>query len=339
VTTGSRAAGSRTVSSPRGIRWWWTRSTDVCGARAVAWRSASERAAASSGSPPPWIRLFYARIGLGESARDPGVRSARAAAVHVLPKALEFLNDRFMKRVLRERRRRAVFVPPGPKSSRFAKELGNRWRTADRLLPRGRTDSGSSAVLDVRLRRPFLLAMTAAASRPQHPRPRHRGDLRRRATQCGATGSQLLTRLYPWARTKSSRWPAASRRRGRGRVYILSDASSCSNSSSRRSGVPAAGDAERVPSPARHSAWTLASSICRCPLTARRIANAVGCDERGLYRARRLTRYGREVEAMPVERRGASCCITPIRSRAMVAVRGEWRIVHRMTREERDLRA
>ncbi len=53
---------------------------------------------------------------------------ARAAQVDVLAeRPLEFLNDRFIKRVMKERRGVAVFVPTRAEVEQIAKELGDRW--------------------------------------------------------------------------------------------------------------------------------------------------------------------------------------------------------------------
>src|SRR2546425_8021285 len=62
---------------------------------------------------------FYARyLGSVEVLETRAFDPARAADVRVLPQQpLEFLNDRFMKRVQRERRGVAVFVPTRDRKS------------------------------------------------------------------------------------------------------------------------------------------------------------------------------------------------------------------------------
>jgi len=72
--------------------------------------------------------------------------------------AVEF--DDLMKRVLRDHRGVAVFVPTRAEVEQIAKELGEPQDSIP--LPRRRSRSGSSAVPRRSVRRPFLLAMTAA---------------------------------------------------------------------------------------------------------------------------------------------------------------------------------
>src|SRR5947208_5070156 len=87
-----------------------------------------------------------------------------AVYMRMLPhQRLEFLNDRFMKDVLRERRGVAVFVPTRAEVEQIAKELGDRWQG----LPTAFYHGGEPIrvirpFLDGQVRRPFLLAMTAA---------------------------------------------------------------------------------------------------------------------------------------------------------------------------------
>src|SRR5205807_8469420 len=73
---------------------------------------------------------FYARyLGSVEVLETRAFGPARAADVRVLPQQpVAFLNDRFMKEVLRERRGVAVFVPTRAEVEQIAKELGDRWQ-------------------------------------------------------------------------------------------------------------------------------------------------------------------------------------------------------------------
>src|SRR5439155_1159645 len=72
---------------------------------------------------------FYARyLGSVEVLETRAFDPARAADVRVLPQQpLEFLNDHFMKRVLRERRGVAVFVPTRAEVERNATKPCDRW--------------------------------------------------------------------------------------------------------------------------------------------------------------------------------------------------------------------
>src|SRR4051812_31012413 len=89
---------------------------------------------------------------------------AKAARVNVMAEQpLEFLNDRFMKAVLRERRGVAVFVPTRAEVEQIAKELGDRWpNLATAFYHGGEPIRVIRPFLDGLVKRPFLLAMTAA---------------------------------------------------------------------------------------------------------------------------------------------------------------------------------
>ena len=108
---------------------------------------------------------FYARyLGSVEVLETRAFDPAKAAQVRVLPQQpLEFLNERFVKQVLRERRGVAVFVPTRAEVEQIARELGARWPA----LPTAFYHGGEPIrvirpFLDGEVRRPFLLAMTAA---------------------------------------------------------------------------------------------------------------------------------------------------------------------------------
>src|SRR5207302_1972837 len=72
---------------------------------------------------------FYARyLGSVEVLETRAFDPAKAAQVRVLPQQpLEFLNERFVKQVMRERRGVAVFVPTRAEVEQIARELGARW--------------------------------------------------------------------------------------------------------------------------------------------------------------------------------------------------------------------
>jgi len=108
---------------------------------------------------------FYARyLGSVEVLETRAFDPAKAAQVRVLPQQpLEFLNERFVRQVMRQRRGVAVFVPTRAEVEQIARELGARWQT----LPTAFYHGGEPIrvirpFLDGEVRRPFLLAMTAA---------------------------------------------------------------------------------------------------------------------------------------------------------------------------------
>jgi len=57
-------------------------------------------------------------------------------------------------------------------------------------------------------------------------------------------------------------------------------------------------------------------------------------ERRGIVENGRLTRYGRAVEAMPVERAWAECWSTPTTSSFILAVMASIESLHRMTRDD-----
>src|SRR3979411_601638 len=108
---------------------------------------------------------FYARyLGSVEVLETRAFDPAKAARVRVLAQQpLEFLEVGFMKRALRGRGGVAVFVPTRAEVEQIAKELGSRWQG----LPTAFYHGGEPIrvirpFLDGQVRRPFLLAMTAA---------------------------------------------------------------------------------------------------------------------------------------------------------------------------------
>src|SRR2546421_6869089 len=172
---------------------------------------------------------FYARyLGSVEVLETRAFDPARAAEVRVLPQQpLEFLNDRFMKRVLRERRGVAVFVPTRAEVEQIAQELGDRWQgRATAFYHRGEPRRVIRPFLDGQVRRPFLLAMTAAGQSALNIRGLDTVVIYdARYANVVERGRNVLTRLYLGA---NEILQMAGRVHGRvagGEVYILSDRS------------------------------------------------------------------------------------------------------------------
>jgi hypothetical protein len=288
---------------------------------------------------------FYARyLGSVEVLETRAFDPARAADVRVLPQQpLEFLNDRFMKRVLRERRGVAVFVPTRAEVEQIAKELGDRWQG----LPTAFYHGGEPIrvirpFLDGQVRRPFLLAMTAAGQSALNIRGLDTVVIYdARYANVVERGRNVLTRLYLGA---NEILQMAGRVHGRvegGEVYILSDRELVFDQlKPTPPEFQLAGDAERVAITCAALGVDARELDLPVPLDRKAYRDAVELlTERGLIERGRLTRYGREVEAMPVERAWgellyhADADLVPI-----VAVAASGESLHRMTREERDLR-
>src|SRR5439155_157967 len=156
-----------------------------------------------------------------------------------------------------------------------------------------------------------------------------------------ARGRNVLTRLYLGA---NEILQMAGRVHGRvegGEVYILSDRDLAFDQL--RPTPPEfqlAGDAERVAITCAALGVDARELDLPVPLDRRAYGEALELlTGRGLIEKGRLTRYGREVEAMPVERPWGELLVhadgdlVPV-----VAVAANIESLHRMTREERDLR-
>src|SRR3989454_461138 len=288
---------------------------------------------------------FYARyLGSVEVLETRAFDPAKAAAVRVLPqKPLEFLNERFIKRVMAQRRGVAVFVPTRAEVEQIARELGDRWQA----LPTAFYHGGEPIrvirpFLDGEVRRPFLLAMTAAGQSALNIRGLDTVVIYdARYTNVVERGRNVLTRLYLGA---NEILQMAGRVHGRvegGEVYILSDRDLAFDQL--RPTPPEfqlAGDAERVAITCAALGVDARELDLPVPLDRKAYRDAVELlTERGLIERGRLTRYGREGEAMPVERPwGELLYHADPDLVSMAAVAASVESLHRMTREERDLR-
>ena len=268
---------------------------------------------------------------------------AKAAQVNILAEQpLEFLNDRFIKRVMRERRGVAVFVPTRAEVEQIAKELGDRWpNLATAFYHGGEPIRVIRPFLDGLVKRPFLLAMTAAGQSALNIRGLDTVVIYdARYTNVVERGKNVLTRAYLGA---NEILQMAGRVHGRvqhGEVYILSDRDLVFEEL--RPTAPEfqlAGDAERVAITCAAIGVDAAELDLPVPLDRRAYRDSVDVlTERGLIEHGRLTSYGRAVEAMPVERPWGELLyhaeppLVPL-----VAVASNIESLHRMTREERQL--
>src|SRR5207248_7841471 len=239
-------------------------------------------------------------------AFDPA-RDARVRGLAQQP--LQFLDDRFMKRVLRERRGVAVFVPTRAEVEQIAKEVGSRWqRLPTAFYHGGEPIRVIRPFLDGQVRRPFLLAMTAAGQSALNIRGLDTVVIYdARYANVVERGRNVLTRLYLGA---NEILQMAGRVHGRvdaGEVYILSDRDLVFEQL-----VPTppefqlAGDAERVAMTCAALGVDARDLDLPVPLDRRAYGAAVRMlEERGILEAGKLTKYGTEVEELPVERPGA----------------------------------
>jgi len=276
---------------------------------------------------------------LETTAFDP----AKAAKVVVVGREpLDFLDERFLTRVAREQRGVGVFLP-----TRAGVEEAAQW--VERHAPRVETSfyHGGEPIrvirrfLDGSARKPYLLAMTAAGQSALNVQGLDTVVIDdTRFTNVIEHGRNVLTRTHLGA---NEILQMAGRVHGRvagGRVFILSDRDI--RFDALRPTAPEfqlSGDSERV-------ALTCADLGVRAddldlpvPLdrTAYRAAVA-HLEERGIIENGRLSRYGRSVEALPVERPWAELLVHADETLIpYVAVMASIESLHRMTRDERDL--
>jgi ATP-dependent helicase HrpA len=288
---------------------------------------------------------FYARyLDSDEVLETTAFDPARAARVRVVPlQPLDFLDERFVRRVLKERRGVAVFVPTRAEVEELAGRLGAQWpRLTAAFYHGGEPIRVIRPFLDGEVDRPFLLAMTAAGQSALNVRGLDTVVIYdARYANVVDRGRNVLTRLYLGANEILQMAGRVHGRVANGEVYILSDRNL--EFSALRPTPPEfqlAGDTERVAITCAALGVDAAELDLPVPLDRRSYRAAVQLlTERGLVEAGRLTRYGRAVESMPVDRPwgellvNAESDLVPI-----VAVASNIDSLHRMTRENRNLK-
>ncbi len=288
---------------------------------------------------------FYARyLDSDEVLETTAFDPARAARVRVVPlQPLDFLDERFVRRVLKERRGVAVFVPTRAEVEELAGRLGAQWpRLTAAFYHGGEPIRVIRPFLDGEVERPFLLAMTAAGQSALNVRGLDTVVIYdARYANVVDRGRNVLTRLYLGANEILQMAGRVHGRVANGEVYILSDRNL--EFSALRPTPPEfqlAGDTERVAITCAALGVDAGELDLPVPLDRRSYRAAVQLlTERGLVEAGRLTRYGRAVESMPVDRPwgellvNAESDLVPI-----VAVASNIDSLHRMTRENRNLK-
>src|SRR5215207_8089805 len=272
-------------------------------------------------------------------AFDPALK----AKVQVLPQQPEeFLNERYIRHVMKEKRGVAVFVPTRAEVEKLAAGLGEQWpRLTTAFYHGGEPIRVIRPFLENEVARPFLLAMTAAGQSALNVRGLDTVVIfDARYGNVVDRGRNVLHRLYLGA---NEILQMAGRVHGRvpdGEVVILSDRDLVFESL--RPSPPEfqlAGDAERVAITCAALGVDARDLDLPVPLdrTAYNRATAL-LTSRGLIENGRLTSYGREVEALPVERPWGELLVhSDAELIPMAAVCSNIESLHRMTREERDL--
>jgi ATP-dependent helicase HrpA len=287
---------------------------------------------------------FYARYldsaeVLHTYAFDPKLK----ARVQVLPQTPdEFLNERFVRHIIKERRGVASFLPTRAEVERLGGELGEQWkRLSTAFYHGGEPIRVIRPFLEGEVERPFLLAMTAAGQSALNvPGLDTVIIYDARYGNVVERGRNVLHRLYLGA---NEILQMAGRVHGRvpnGEVFILSDRDL--DFASLRPTPPEfqlAGDAERVAITCAALGVDARDLDLPVPLDRAAYRRAVDLlTSRGLIENGRLTAYGREVEALPVERPWGELLVhAGSELLPIVAVCSNIESLHRMTREERDL--
>ena len=289
---------------------------------------------------------FYSQyLGSSEVIQSFSFDPGRAAKVTVVRrKPIEFLDESFLRQVIRERRGVAVFLPTRAGVEQAAEHVRHR---APRI--NAAFYHGGEPIRVVRPylegegeRRPYLLAMTAAGQSALNVRGLDTviiDDVR--FTNIIDRGRNVLTQTHLGA---NEILQMAGRVHGRvegGRVFILSDRDI--RFEALRPTAPEfqlAGDSERVAMTCADIGVQADELELPVPLDRVSYRNAIQLlrgrgiiDELG-----RLSKYGRAVEAMPVDRPWAELLVHAEDDMLpYVAVMSGIESLHRMTREDRNL--
>jgi len=290
--------------------------------------------------PAFYARYLSARAVIESSAFDP----AKSARVRVLPlEVRQFLDPKFLRRVIKDGRGVAVFVPTRAEVEALAAEVGERWPALTTAFYHGGEPIRViRPFLEGTAAKPYLLAMTAAGQSALNIQGLDTVVmLDARYQTVIARGRSVLTRMPLGA---NEILQMAGRVHGRvagGEVVILSDRDLVFDRL--RPTAPEfqlAGDAERVALTC--AALAVDARDLELPVPLDRHAYAVALrrlEERGIIEQGALTPYGAEVEALPVDRPWAELLLHADGEMVpVVSVVAGVESLHRMTREERVLR-
>ncbi|HET7024883.1 MAG TPA: helicase-related protein [Gemmatimonadales bacterium] len=289
--------------------------------------------------PAFYSRYLESAEVIESSAFDPALR----AKVQVQGQRVqEFLDDKYVRRLIRDRRGVAVFVPTRAEVEQLATGLGERWpRLTAAFYHGGEPIRVIRPFLDGEVERPFLLAMTAAGQSALNIRGLDTVIIYdARYGNVVDRGRNVLHRMYLGA---NEILQMAGRVHGRvpgGEVVILSDRHLVFEEL--RPTPPEfqlAGDAERVAVTCAALGVDARDLDLPVPLDRTAYVRAVKMlTDRGLMADGRLTDYGRQVEAMPVDRAWGELLVhADPEVLPVVAVCANIDSLHRITREERDL--
>jgi hypothetical protein len=289
--------------------------------------------------PTFYARYLSAAAVLESSAFDP----AKAADVKIVRKDPQtFLDDRFLQQVVKERRGVGMFLPTRAGVEQAAELVGDRFpKINSAFYHGGEPIRVIRPFLEGEEKKPYFLAMTAAGQSALNVQGLDTVVIDdTRFSNIIERGKNVLTKLHLGA---NEILQMAGRVHGRvagGRVFILSDRDIQFNAL--RPTAPEfqlAGDSERVAMTCADLG--VAADQLELPVPLDRVAyrKAVTLlEQRGIIEDGRLSRYGKAVEAMPVDRPWAELLVNADDELVpYLAVMSSIESLHRMTREDRDL--
>ena len=289
--------------------------------------------------PTFYARYLNAATVIESSAFDP----AKAADVKILRKdPLTFLDDRFLQQVVKERRGVGMFLPTRAGVEQAAELVGDRFpRINSAFYHGGEPIRIIRPFLEGEEKKPYFLAMTAAGQSALNVQGLDTVVIDdTRFSNVIERGKNILTRLHLGA---NEILQMAGRVHGRvagGRVFILSDRDI--QFSALKPTAPdfqLAGDSERVAMTCADLGVAVDQLELPVPLDRVSYRKAVTLlERRGIIENGRLSRYGKAVEAMPVDRPWAELLVNAEDELVpYLAVMSSIESLHRMTREDRDL--
>jgi hypothetical protein len=289
--------------------------------------------------PTFYAQYLDAAAVLKSFAFDP----ARAADVKVVRKdPQEFLDDRFLIKVVREKRGVGMFLPTRAGVEEAAESVASQFpRINTAYYHGGEPIRIIRPFLEGGERKPYFLAMTAAGQSALNVKgldtviidDTRFGNIIER-------GRNVLTRMHLGA---NEILQMAGRVHGRvegGRVFILSDRDIRFEALEPTAPeFQLAGDSERVAMTCADLGVDASSLELPVPLDRVAYRNAVSLlEKRGIIEKGKLSNYGKAVEALPVDRPWAELLVNGEDELVpYLAVISSLESLHRMTREERDL--
>jgi ATP-dependent helicase HrpA len=287
---------------------------------------------------------FYARyLNAAEVLESFAFDPSKAADVKIVRKDPQsFLDDRFLQQVVKEKRGVGMFLPTRAGVEQAAQLVAERFpRINSAFYHGGEPIRIIRPFLEGEEQKPYFLAMTAAGQSALNVQGLDTVVID--DTRFGNVierGKNVLTKMHLGA---NEILQMAGRVHGRvagGRVFILSDRDIQFNAL--RPTAPEfqlAGDSERVAMTCADLG--VAADQLELPVPLDRIAyrKAVQLlEQRGIIENGRLSRYGKAVEAMPVDRPWAELLVNADDELVpYLAVMSSIESLHRMTREDRDL--